>query len=135
AWWAGDNDLERFGFSDIQELKKVGSTTAVDVYVQLDTMRDDHTRRYHIHKGTTLDEDAVMDLGETDTGDPKVAIDFFQWGIARSPSQRVLLVIWNHGSGIAETDVYRGTSRSGTAVARRPVARERAVARRVATSA
>ncbi|HZR84350.1 MAG TPA: clostripain-related cysteine peptidase [Candidatus Binatia bacterium] len=135
VWMAGDNDLESFGFSDIQELKKVGSTSAVDVYVQLDTMRDDHTRRYHVQKGTTLDDDVVMDLGETDTGDPKVAIDFFRWGIARSPSQRVLLVIWNHGSGIDETDVYRGMARSGTTVARRPSAGNGAVPRRVVAAA
>jgi hypothetical protein len=108
---AGDNDLEDFAFTDLQELKKVGSTSKVDVFAQIDSMRDDHTLRYHVRKGTTVQDDVVMDLGETNTGDPKVAIDFFTWGMKQSPAKRYLMVIWNHGSGIDEEDIYRGASR------------------------
>ena len=111
VWMAGDNDLEDFSLTDLQELKKVGSTSKVDVFAQIDSMRDDHTLRYHVRKGTTVKDDVVMDLGETNTGDPKVAIDFFTWGIAESPAKRYLMVIWNHGSGIDETDIYRRASR------------------------
>lgn len=119
VWMAGDNNLEDFALSDLQELKKVGSTSKVDVLVQLDVMRDDHTRRYHIHKGTSVNEDVVEDLGETNTGDPKVAVDFFKWGISRCPAKRYLAVIWNHGSGIDETDIYRRAYRARMTVGRR----------------
>jgi hypothetical protein len=129
-WMAGDNNLEDAALDDLQELKKVGSTSRVDVLVQLDTMRDDHTRRYHVHKGTSLKDDLVMELGETNTGDPKVAIDFFAWGIKRSPAKHYLTVIWNHGSGIDETDVYRSASRRGLRVARHAPSGDGLVARR-----
>ena len=120
VWMAGDNDLESYGRDDIQELKRVGSTADVDVVVQLDTMRDDRTRRYHLHSGTSLDEDVVQDLGETNTGDPQVAIDFFTWGLSQYPAKHSLAVIWNHGSGIDETDVYRRAATRGITVERRP---------------
>src|SRR5262249_9548142 len=51
--------------------------------------------------------------------DPRVAIDFFTWGITRCPAKRYLTVIWNHGSGIDETDVYRSARRKGGVAHRR----------------
>jgi Clostripain family len=35
-----------------------------------------------------------------------VATDSFTWAIETQPSEKVLAVIWNHGSGIDETDIY-----------------------------
>jgi hypothetical protein len=119
VWMAGDNDLEAFGDSDLRELKTVGCTSAVDVLVQFDRMRDAHTRRYHVRKGTSLGADAVADLGETNTGDPKVAADFFTWGIAQYPAERYLAVLWNHGSGIDESDIYERAKARGMRVQRR----------------
>jgi hypothetical protein len=129
VWMAGDNDLEDYATSDLGELKRVGTSERVDVVVQLDSMRDDHTRRYHVRAGTPVEEDVVADLGETNTGDPRVAIDFFTWGIKKYPAQRYLLVMWNHGSGIDEEDVYRRARARGLAVARRGPANAHAVPR------
>lgn len=107
VWVAGDNNLDSFGSKDLTELKKVGSSEAIAVVAQFDRVgTQQHTRRYELHAGTPLEDDAVDDLGETDTGDPKVAIDFFTWAIEKWPSEKVLAVIWNHGSGIDETDIY-----------------------------
>jgi hypothetical protein len=112
VWMAGDNDLESFGDKDLAEMKRVGSTDDVNVVVQFDSMRDDHTRRYRVTRGGDADRDIVQELGETNTGDPRVAIDFFRWAIERYPADRLLGVIWNHGAGIDDTDIYRG-ARSG----------------------
>jgi hypothetical protein len=107
VWIAGDNDLESFGAKDLAEMRRVGSTDDVDVVVQFDRMGDARTRRFHVGKGAQPDGDLVAELGETNTGDPAVAIDFFRWAIERYPAERLMGVIWNHGSGIDETDVYR----------------------------
>jgi hypothetical protein len=113
VWVAGDNNLESFGASDLAEMKKVGSTDKVAVVAQYDRMSDQHTRRYHVQQGTSLDADAVQDLGETNTGDPAVAIDFFTWAITTFPAKKVLAVLWNHGSGIDETDIYARAAAAG----------------------
>jgi hypothetical protein len=125
---AGDNNLDEFGLMDIGEMKKVGSSDDVDVVVQFDRAAGKGaTCRYHLRKGTKLTADVVQRLGETDAGDPKVAIDFFTWGMREYPSDKVLAVIWNHGSGIDETDVYargrRITRRSDTRKAYRGLVR------------
>jgi hypothetical protein len=107
VWVAGDNNLDSFGAKDLAELKKLGSSEEIAVVAQFDRAgKTAHTRRYVLKPKTTLEEDAVDDLGETDTGDPEVAIDFFTWAFRKWPSEQVLAVMWNHGSGIDETDIY-----------------------------
>lgn len=105
--------------SPIAELKQVGSTSNVDLVVQYDRAGSGGTRRYHLQKGTLLKDDQLADLGETNTGDPAVAIDFFTWGMKTFPSHHVLCVLWNHGSGIDETDVYARVRATHRVVGRR----------------
>jgi hypothetical protein len=124
VWVAGDNNLDSFGSKDLAELKQVGSTDNISVVAQFDRAGPtQHTRRYVLNKDTSLDDDAVDDLGETNTGDPAVAIDFFTWAIETQPSERVLGVIWNHGSGIDETDIYARARGQGV-----PAGRVRSIA-------
>jgi hypothetical protein len=119
VWIAGDNNLDSFGVSDLNEMKKAGSTDDVAIAAQFDRAGNTGTRRYHLQKGTALEDDVVEELGETNTGDPQVAIDFFTWGMTRWPSDRVLAVLWNHGSGIDETDIYARAVSRGLNVDRR----------------
>ncbi len=138
AWIAGDNNLDSYGLSDIKEMKRIGSTKDVDVVVQFDRRGNGKTYRYHLKKGTPLASDVVDTLGETDTGDPAVATDFFTWGMRTYPSEKVLAVIWNHGSGIDEADVYARARNSGIRIERRararPNIRPRSQARAIVTS-
>ncbi len=119
VWMAGDNNLETAALDDLAELKQVGSTEAIDVLVQLDRMSDQITRRYHVRAATSAEADVVEELGETNTGDPQCAIDFFTWGIERYPAKRYLVVLWNHGSGIDEANVYNRMPRLGLRLTRR----------------
>src|SRR5437867_933962 len=123
AWIAGDNNLDSYGLADIKEMKEIGSTSTVDVVAQFDRSGNGKTYRYHLRKGTPLTADVVDTLGETDTGDPKVASDFFTWGMREYPSEKVLAVIWNHGSGIDEADVYARAKERGIRIERRAPAR------------
>lgn len=93
VWIAGDNNLSDFGSVDLAELKQVGSGPKVNLVAQYDRSGTTGTRRYYLRKGTTLAADAVADLGETNTGDPSVAIDFFTWGIKAHPSKHVMCVL------------------------------------------
>jgi len=119
VWMAGDNDLEEFGGSDLKEMKAVGSSEALNIVAQFDRMSDDKTRRYFLRAGTSLDADVVAELGETNTGDPAVAADFFSWGIQTYPAEHCLGVLWNHGSGIDETDIYKRAAARGQSVRRK----------------
>jgi hypothetical protein len=79
VYLAGDNNLERFGHTDLAELKAVGSSDRVAAVVQFDRMSDQVTRRYYLTAGQDLDADCVSALPETNTGDPKALLDFCTW--------------------------------------------------------
>ena len=108
VYLAGDNNLDSAGVTDIQEMKKVGSTDQVNVLVQFDRSGPNiTTKRYYIRQGGTMANDEVANLGETNMGDPQILADFLQWGIKTYPAQRYMLVLWNHGSGWDDTNIYR----------------------------
>src|SRR5262245_15300987 len=119
VWMAGDNNLESFGLLDLKEMKQVGSTADLDVLVQFDRQNSLSTVRYHVQSGGTIKNDAVQELGETNTGDPAQAVDFFSWGITNYPADHYAVIFWNHGSGIDEEDVYRSARGIGLTVDRK----------------
>jgi hypothetical protein len=107
VYLAGDNNLDGAGVADLREMKKVGSSASVNVIAQFDRAGSRGTsKRFYLRKGTELPKDAVQDLGETDTGDPRVLCDFFRWGVKHYPARHYLLVIWNHGSGWDDSNRY-----------------------------
>lgn len=108
VYLAGDNNLDGSGVVDLGEMKSVGSTDEVNIVAQFDRQgRNGESRRFYLRKGGDLDADAVMSLGETNTGDPKVLEDFITWGITDYPAERCMVVLWNHGSGWDDTNIYR----------------------------
>jgi Clostripain family len=112
VYLAGDNSLDAAAMTDLEEMKKVGSSADVDVIAQLDRSGGGHaTTRYHLKKGGALEGDAVGDLGETNTGDPAVLESFLQWGMGTFPAKRFLVVLWNHGAGWSDEDIYRTARR------------------------
>ncbi len=46
-----------------------------------------------------------MALGETDSGDPNVLLDFVTWAASTYKAERYALVLWNHGGGWKPSDL------------------------------
>lgn len=107
VYMAGDNNLDNNGVIDLNEMKNVGSTDEVNVIAQFDREPIGlPTRRFYLKKGTNLDSDAVQSLGETNTGDATAIIDFIKWSVNEYPAEHYLLVLWNHGQGWDDTDIF-----------------------------
>jgi hypothetical protein len=120
VYLAGDNNLDTAGVADLKEMKRVGTTDDVNVVAQFDNGADHRTRRYLLRKGTSLAADQLKDLGPTNCGDPAVLEAFATWAITAYPADRYALVVWNHGNGWDDEDVYRLASKSlGMTVTRR----------------
>lgn len=97
AYLAGDNNLSDAGEKDLGEMSTIGSTADVNIVAEFDRVGDEHrTKRYHVQKS---DIDEVDDLGETDSGDPAVLLDFVSWTAENYPADRYALTLWNHGGG------------------------------------
>ena len=116
-----DNNLESAGIDDINEMEMVGSSSDVNIVVQVDripysvlaannqgyaddTSNGDWTnnRRYYITQDFDpyqISSDLKSDLGELNMGDPQTLVDFANWAITEYPAKKYLLVIWNHGGG------------------------------------
>lgn len=113
VYLAGDNNLDSAGVVDLKEMKEVGSTDQVAVIAQFDRSgKTRATKRYALKKGGTLAKDEVQSLGETDMGDPRVLQSFLEWGIQKYPAQHFLVVLWNHGAGWDDEDIYRAARRT-----------------------
>lgn len=106
VYLAGDNDLDEDGAGDIAEMAKVGSSDEVNVIAQFDRAGEAGTQRFFITKEGGYPKDSIENLGETNTGDPRVLLDFLKWGIKGYPAQHYMTVLWNHGSGWNEDEVY-----------------------------
>lgn len=123
VYLAGDNNLDGAGVVDLQEMKTIGTTDKIAVLAQFDRAgAKESTTRYCLRKGTSLARDAVQKLGETNMGDPKVLEDFVTWGVTSYPAEHYLLVLWNHGAGWDDANLYQGDVFSGAAP---PVSRKR----------
>ena len=114
AYICADNDLERFGLQDVNEMELVGSSDKVNIIAQIDRMKEGNegatiadgnwtgTRRYYVTRDTDMGKigsQMVGNLGEQDMGDKKTLAEFLKWGVTTYPADNVLVVIWNHGAG------------------------------------
>jgi Clostripain family len=113
VYLAGDNNLEDFGDRDLAEMKCVGSGPRLDIAAQFDRMSDNVTRRYHLTHAPSLQDDCVQELPEINTGDPAALSAFITWAMDAYPADRFALVLWNHGAGWKDDDVYKAAARCG----------------------
>lgn len=113
VYMAGDNNLETYGAKDLGEMARVGSSQDVAIVTQFDRMSDQQTRRYYITADGDLEADCVAELPETNTGDPEALLDFITWASRAYPAKRYALVLWNHGTGWKDDDIYRSALRQG----------------------
>lgn len=105
-----DNDLERYGVLNFNQMEQIGSNSRVNIVVQMDRSPGfdstnenwTGTRRYLVRKDNdtiNMTSPVVEDLGEIDMGDPAVLQDFIRWGQTKYPANHYCVVLWNHGSG------------------------------------
>ncbi|OYD87520.1 hypothetical protein CDG77_28845 [Nostoc sp. 'Peltigera membranacea cyanobiont' 213] len=97
--------MEAQGYQDIAEMEAVGSTPDVAVLVQFDTLSDrEHTYRIYIRPSEEPRQ--IENIPEQNTGDPRALRDFIVWGIENYPAENYAVILWNHGTGWKEDDIY-----------------------------
>ncbi len=118
---AGDNDLDSFGSTDINEMMSVTNTgDNLTILVQQDQSkdaRDSRTKRYVIRNGQ---KESIEYLGETNTGDSNTLTEFLKWGMENYEAQRNIAVLWNHGGGTRD-ELFPGYENNATNATMRSV--------------
>ncbi len=97
--------MEEQGYQDIQQMEAVGSTDEVNVLVQFDTLSDrEHTYRIYIRPSSEPRQ--IENIPEQNMGDSRALRDFIVWGIENYPAENYAVILWNHGTGWKEDDIY-----------------------------
>jgi len=112
-YMAGDNDLDNFGISDLREIRRIGSNEQVQVIAELDRSGPTRlTKRYWLKNDAvspTLKNDVVQELEESDSGSPEQLTAFIRWGMEEFPAQHYFVILWSHGAGAYDEDIYYTT--------------------------
>lgn len=106
----GKNDLETFALKNANDMEKVGSTSKVNIVVELGRMQGydssdgnwTGSRRMLIIKDNNpnkITSPVVQTIKDADMGNWEHLVDFATWARAGYPAKRYMLIIWNHGSG------------------------------------
>lgn len=107
-YYAGtDNGRASFVWDDLNEMESAGRTDQVRVVAQVDWSEGSPTGyvdtvRYLIKPdsdGGRLASEAIMTLGETNTGDPATLADFLIWGMTTWPANRYAVILSDFGGG------------------------------------
>lgn len=119
VYMAGDDrnplGIEYAISQDLAEIKQVGSTDSVHFLVQTDDATGTASYRYRLRKETELASDRIERFnGDLNTGSTKTLVDFVQWAHRLFPSKWTALVLWGHGSGHDDQNVYRAVRGSVT---------------------
>jgi hypothetical protein len=105
------------GVEDLTEA--VGSTDQVAVLAQFDTLpskdplakelgtENGGAYRLEVRAGQSVRDNIVEIIPETNTGDPADLAKFIVWGMNRCPARHTMLVLWNHGLGWKDDDIYQ----------------------------
>ena len=98
---AADNNLTSFMVKDVNEMESVGSTSLMNLVIQLD-QGGSNCKRYCLQKDSNMKEitsPVLKDMGRTNMADPKVLADFIKFGVKNYPAEHYALIISDHGGG------------------------------------
>jgi hypothetical protein len=115
-------EMTTAGYKDIWKMGQVGSTASCAVTCLFDS----HLGSYlvEVRKGHGLANSKIELLGSVNMGDPENLRDFIIRSIDNYPAQRYELVLWNHGTGWLDVDIYaRVRSAAGSGMSHQPIFR------------
>ena len=98
----GNNNLDSFGTTNLQQMETVGSNDKLNIVVQWASESRGSTQRLLVQKSTNpanLTSPVIQDLGKVDMGDYHSLVDFVQWSVTNFPAKHYFLNIWDHGAG------------------------------------
>lgn len=98
-------EMTSAGYKDIVEMRTAGTSAEVACVVQFDTVSESD-RSYRIIINPQGQAPTVQNIPETNTGDPVTLADFITWGQQSFPAEHYAVVIWNHGGGWKEDDLW-----------------------------
>ncbi|MGE5603099.1 MAG: clostripain-related cysteine peptidase, partial [Nitrososphaerales archaeon] len=120
--------------ADLEKLAAAGSTEQVNVCVQYDSFGSQTAYRWVVPPKGAQDACGPEPIGAVNTGEPGSLTDFIAWAGQRCPAGRYALVIWGHGTGWSEDQIYARFPAAQTATRDAPASRRRLLDRGIFAS-
>ncbi len=98
----GHNNLSSFGYMNLKDMEKTGSTDQLNLVVEWGKADDALTHRLLVQKSTDpakVTSPSLMTMKDRDMGDYKNLVDFVKWGVDNFPAKHYFVAVWNHGAG------------------------------------
>lgn len=116
VYMAGDNGkqiegrqlfapMEGAARRDLRKMQAVGSTPEVAILIQFDTLSD-REATYRLQVQPAGQPQPWVKISEQNTGDPSSLVNFVLWGMEQAPADHYAVVLWSHGTGWKEDDLY-----------------------------
>ena len=99
VYMAADNGMSDQSYIDLLEMAQVGSTSEVNVVVQVDHPETDSWPRPRRLRVEPNHLQLLAELPELDMADPATLTDFVRFSHNQYPAENYLLVLWDHGNG------------------------------------
>ncbi|CAA6801873.1 MAG: Unknown protein [uncultured Sulfurovum sp.] len=107
-YMAADNNLDSAALNDLESIRKGSMFSEMDIVLQLDRWEfvdAKETIRYHVKEGEVKE---IKRMGESNTGDLRILKEFIEESAKAYPSEKLIVIIWSHGSGVDDYNGYEG---------------------------
>lgn len=108
-YMCNNNDLHKFGVQNFRQLVKVGSSKNTNLLLQMDEFGEKEITRFFVEKDNPIIVETQSDTPTSFSGTPDNLFEFGQWGINGYPAKKQCLVLWNHGAGIKDPNIWGRT--------------------------
>lgn len=120
--------------TDLQKLAAAGSTEQVQVCAQYDSFGSQTAHRWVVPPAGATDPAGPEAIGDVNTGEPGSLSAFIAWAGTRCPAECYALVVWGHGTGWSEEQIYARYPAAAAATRDAPAGRRRLLGRGVFAS-
>src|SRR3990172_3930570 len=106
VYMCNNNNLNREGVKNFQQMTSVGSTQLMNILLQMDKFGEKEITRFYIEKDNPVNTETQSNTATSFSGTSANLIDFTRWATTRYPSKKTCLVLWNHGAGIKDPHIW-----------------------------
>ena len=106
-------EMTTAGYHDLAEMGTIGTSDRLAIICLFDSL--DGSYVIEVQRGQGFQDSIVEQIADVNSGDPAVLRDFIISSIEKYPSDRIALVIWNHGTGWLDVDHYAVVREAGDA--------------------
>jgi len=106
VYMAANNNLYSFSVRNLQQMIHVGSTNSLNILLQLDGYKQKEVTRYFIEKNNPVIIEEFQHTNASISGTTESLYDFTKWAIETYPAKHQCIVLWNHGCGIKDPNIW-----------------------------